>query len=69
VVSFDVGFRTQGEFILMHVVWDKKLEKKWCILNVYGAAHEEKKQDFLRELASFYAKCKDLYIVGVILIY
>jgi hypothetical protein len=47
----------------------KKLEKKWCILNVYGAAHEEKKQDFLRELASFYAKCKDLYIVGVTLIY
>jgi hypothetical protein len=64
VDSFDVGSRTQGEFILMHVAWDKKLERKWCILNVYGPAHEEKREDFLRELASFCAKCKDPYIVG-----
>jgi exonuclease III len=27
VDSFDVGSKTQGEFILMHVIWDKKLER------------------------------------------
>jgi hypothetical protein len=26
--SFNVGSRTQGEYILMHVMWDKRLEKK-----------------------------------------
>jgi hypothetical protein len=61
--SFDVGSRTQGDFILMHVLWDKKLGKKWCLLNVYGHAQDEKKEDFLRELASFCAKCKDPSIV------
>jgi hypothetical protein len=48
----------------MHVVWDKRLEKKWCVLNVYGSAEEDKKEDFLREMASYCAKWKDPYIVG-----
>jgi hypothetical protein len=33
----------------MYVLWDKRLEKKWCILNLYGSAHEDKKE-FLWEL-------------------
>jgi exonuclease III len=48
----------------MHVVWDKRLEKKMCVLNVYGSAEEDKKEDFLREMASYCAKCKDPYVVG-----
>jgi hypothetical protein len=47
----------------MYVLWDKRLEKKWCILNLYGSAHEDKKE-FLWELAFFCAKCKDPYVVG-----
>jgi hypothetical protein len=43
---FDVGQRRQGEFILLHHAWDKKLEIKWNILNVYGAAEDEHKDDF-----------------------
>jgi exonuclease III len=62
--TFDVGVRTQGDFILMHRVWDKRLEVKWCIMNVYGAAQEEQREDFLRELASFCFGCRDPYIVG-----
>jgi hypothetical protein len=38
--------------------------KKWCILNVYGFAQEDKKEDFLREMASFCGKCKDPYVIG-----
>jgi hypothetical protein len=47
----------------MYVLWDKRLEKKWCILNLYGSAHEDKKE-FLWELAFFCAKCKDPCVVG-----
>jgi hypothetical protein len=54
---FDVGQRRQGEFILLHHVWDKKLEIKWNILNVYGAAEDEHKDDFeLSWLFSILAK-------------
>jgi hypothetical protein len=61
---FDVGRRAQGDFILQHSLWDKKLEKRWDILNVYGAAHDETNVVFLAELASFYSKCKDPYVIG-----
>jgi hypothetical protein len=45
---FDVGGRTQGSFILKHNLWDKLLERKWNLLNVYGAPHDEQKEDFMR---------------------
>jgi hypothetical protein len=61
---FDVGSRTQGDFILQHNLWDKMLEVKWNLLNVYGAPHEEQKEEFLRELAMFCSKCDVPYIVG-----
>jgi hypothetical protein len=71
--SFDVGVRSQEDFILMHKVRDKRLDVKWCIMNVYvkwcivnvyGAAQEEHREYFLRELASFCSRCRELYIVG-----
>jgi hypothetical protein len=64
VDRFDVGVRKQGEFILLHHVWDKKLDIKWIIMNVYGAAQEEHKDGFLVELANFCAGNKEPYIVG-----
>jgi exonuclease III len=42
--SFDVGMRTLGDFILMHKLWDKRLEIKWCITNVYGLLRRIKKK-------------------------
>jgi hypothetical protein len=35
---FDVGSRVQGDFTLQHTLWDKNLEQKWNIVNVYGLA-------------------------------
>jgi exonuclease III len=61
---FDVGQRRQGEFILLHHVWDKKMGIKWNILNVYGAAQEEHKDGFLAQLAIFCSSNKEPYIVG-----
>jgi hypothetical protein len=61
---FDVGYRVQGEFMLQHTVWDKLLEIKWCLVNIYGAVQEENKDAFLRELASFCAKIKEPYVMG-----
>jgi hypothetical protein len=64
VERFDVGVRRQREFILQHIIWDKLVEKKWCLLNVYGAAQDENKDSFLAEMATFCVNCKDPYIVG-----
>jgi exonuclease III len=33
-------------------------------VNIYGAAQEENKEAFLRELASFCAKIKEPYVMG-----
>jgi hypothetical protein len=64
---FDVGGHHQGDFILQLDLWDKLLEVKWNLLNVYGAPHDDKKE-FLRELAMFCSKSGAPYIVGEILI-
>jgi hypothetical protein len=57
---FDVGSRSHGEFILQHNLWDKKINRKWNILNIYGATHDEDRDTFLADLASFSAKIKTL---------
>jgi hypothetical protein len=53
---FGVGSRCQGEYILQHNLWDKVLEVKWNLLNVYGAAHIDEKECFLAELALFFSR-------------
>jgi hypothetical protein len=45
--------RSQGSYILQHNLWDKLLEVKWNILNIYGAPPDENKEEFLNELATF----------------
>ena len=45
-------------------LWDKRLKKKWNFINIYGAAQEENKREFLTELANFCGKNKDPIILG-----
>jgi exonuclease III len=66
VDQFDVGSRSQGEHMLQHNLWDKHLQIKWNIINVYGPAHEEGRESFLSELAAFCARNKETYIVVVV---
>jgi exonuclease III len=61
---FDVSLRHQGKFILQHCLWDKKLNLKWTVLNVYVPTQEENKDEFLVELATLCLKCKEPYIIG-----
>jgi hypothetical protein len=62
--GFDVGRKAQGDFVLQHELWDKLLETKWNLLNVYGTAQREHKEEFLAELGSFLSKNSIPYIVG-----
>jgi hypothetical protein len=64
IERFDVGSRSQGEFVLQHNLWDKQLEVKWNLVNVYGAAQTERKEPFLAELASFCSKIIEPYLIG-----
>jgi hypothetical protein len=61
---FDIGSRIQGEFILQHNLWDKELEVKWNILNVYGSTQDEHKDEFLSEMAAFCEKNREPYVLG-----
>jgi hypothetical protein len=49
VDRFDVGARDQEEYILKHYLWDKRLERKWNLLNIYVSPHDEFKEYFLSE--------------------
>lgn len=42
-----------GEFMILLNLWDNKKKCRWAFICVYGPAHEDKKSDFLAELASF----------------
>jgi exonuclease III len=61
---FDIRMRSQGDHMLQHKLWDKKMDTKWNVLNVYGPVQDEEKDGFLAELASFCLKCQEPYIVG-----
>jgi hypothetical protein len=63
VDRFDVGCRSQEGFILQHTIWDKQLEIKWCVVNIYRAAQEDRKEAFLSELVSLCSKIKETYII------
>ena len=49
----DVGSFCEGKFILQMDLWDKQLTQKWNFLNIYGAAQEVDKNEFLAEIARF----------------
>jgi len=48
-------------------VFDKKLRKNLCLVNVYGPAQDEGKEVFLTELAQICYENKDPMLVGVTL--
>jgi hypothetical protein len=66
---FDVCETVINRFFIKVTLMDMKIQKKWCLVIVYGAAQEEDKEDFLTELGNI---CRDQrlpLLVGVILIY
>ena len=60
----DVGGFCEGNYILQLDLWDKQLKQKWNFLNVYGAAQEMNKNEFLAELARFCNKNKLPFLIG-----
>lgn len=60
----DVGSFIDGEFMLQLNLWDKKLKAKGNHKTVHGAAHEDRKEAFLSELANFCGKNKEPYTLG-----
>ena len=60
----EVGSFTEGKYMLQMDLWDKKLKTKWNFMNVYGAAQEENKREFLAALAGFCSKNKSPFLVG-----
>lgn len=64
VERFDVGRHKHGKFMLQLDMYDRQIDTKWTLLNVYGTPQEEEKEEFLCELASFCSVIKDPYILG-----
>lgn len=62
--TLEVGSFTEGKYMLQLDIWDKILKKKWNFINVYGAAKEENKTEFLAELARFCANNKEPFLLG-----
>jgi hypothetical protein len=44
VDRFDVGGRVQEGYILLHKLWDKKMEAKWNVMNAYEYPHDKDKE-------------------------
>jgi DUF971 family protein len=63
-----VGSFFEGKYALQLNLCDKKNKTKWNFINVYGAAKEESKNDFLAELANMLNKCQEPVLLGGILI-
>jgi hypothetical protein len=55
---FDVGSFLEGKYPLQLNLWDKEKNCKWNFMNIYGAAHEEDKDEFLVEMARAIDTCK-----------
>jgi hypothetical protein len=58
-----LGVGSRG-YIFCSTLWDKNLERKWNLMNVYGAAQDEDKEGFLTELASMCLKNKGPLLLG-----
>lgn len=54
--NFDIISVNIGTFAVKAIVLDKKLNKKVCWVTVYGPPHDDKKEEFLTEMASL---CSD----------
>jgi hypothetical protein len=47
---FDVCDSAVNRFLIKVTLMDFKIQKKWCLIIVYGAAQEEENEDFMTEL-------------------
>ena len=61
---YDVGSFKDGKYMLQLNLWDKTNKIKWNFINVYGAAQEENKNEFLAEFASFCNNMSEPYLIG-----
>lgn len=59
IVSWSVG-----NFSIQATIFDVKIKKVWALVVVYGAAHDDKKNDFLEELVSVCSHIQVPYVVG-----
>ena len=64
IERFDVGIFLEGEFMLQMNLWDKKEMMKWNLITVNGAAQTDRKNAFLRELASFCNRSKEPVLIA-----
>jgi exonuclease III len=55
---------TEHEFAIEAEVWDKKIKISLRLVIIYGPAHEERREQFLRELSTICAKNDLPMIVG-----
>ena len=60
----EVGSFFEGKYILQLNLWDKQMKTNWNFMNIYGAAQEEHKREFLIELAGFCSKHKVPFLAG-----
>jgi hypothetical protein len=61
--TFDVREK-EGEFMIRCLVYHKEKKVKWNFINVYGAAQDNRKENFLRELSVFCSNNKYPMLVG-----
>jgi hypothetical protein len=62
--NFDIIKVIEHEFAVEAEVWDKKVKISLRLITIYGPAHEERRDQFLRELSTICAKNDLPMIVG-----
>jgi hypothetical protein len=53
-----------GNYLLQVAVFDVRLKCVWTLVVVYGAAHDDKKDEFLAELALMCSNISTPYVIG-----
>lgn len=61
---FKVENFENGDYVVIADVFDKNLEKKWTLANVYGPAHDESRESFMSKLSKFCFKAKYPMLMG-----
>ena len=62
--TLEVVSWTVGKFCLQATLFDINLKCVWALITIYGAAQDDKKEEFLCELASMCSHLQVPYIVG-----
>jgi hypothetical protein len=63
---FDIISFNSGKYLVRAVVFDKKINRTWVLVIVYGAAQEGDKEEFLVEIAQVCSnQTFPLWLVGI----